>query len=59
VEIRKNPAKKSEYIALLHCHNGKSFKLTYENNTILSSPDLEHVVLMLKDVGFIKAKLYF
>ncbi|MCB1689368.1 MAG: hypothetical protein KDI33_12820 [Halioglobus sp.] len=59
VEIRKNPSKIEEYIAILYRHNGKSFMLAYENDTVLSSPDLEHIVLMLKDIGFKKAKIYF
>ncbi len=59
VEIRKNPSNVEEYIAILYKNNGKSFMLAYENNTVLSSPDLEHIVLMLKDIGFKKAKIYF
>ena len=59
VEIRKNPSNMQEYIAILYTHDGKSFMLAYENNTVLSSPDLEHVVMMLKDIGFKKAKIYF
>ena len=59
VEIRKNPADMEQYIALLYTHNGKTFMLAYENDTVLSSPDLEHIVLMLKDIGFRKAKIYF
>ena len=59
VEIRKNPSNMEEYIAILYTNDGKSFMLAYENNIVLSSPDLEHVVLMLKDIGFKKAKVYF
>ena len=59
VEIRKNPANMEEYIALLYTHNGKTFMLAYENDTVLSSADLEHIVLMLKNIGFKKAKIYF
>jgi hypothetical protein len=59
VEIRKNPGKINEYIVLLHGHDGKSFMLAYENDSVLSSPELEHLILMLKEVGFKKAKIYF
>ena len=59
VEIRKNPSNMQEYIVILYCQDGKSSILAYENNTALSSPDLEHVVLMLKEIGFRKAKIYF
>ena len=33
--------------------------LCYENDTVLCSRELEHLVLMLKEVGFGKAKIYF
>ena len=59
IEIRKNPGNIEEYIAILYKSNGKSFMLAYEDNTVLSSSDLEHIVLMLKDIGFKKAKIYF
>ncbi|CAA0126230.1 Uncharacterised protein [Halioglobus japonicus] len=59
VEIRRNPSNTEEYIAILYRHNGKSFMLAYENDTVLSSPDLEHITLMLKDIGLKKAKVYF
>jgi len=59
VEIRKNPGNISEYIVLLYGHNGKSFMLAYENNSVLSSPQLEHIVLTLKEIGFKKARIYF
>jgi len=58
-EIRNNPAKLTEYISLLHGRDGKSFMLCYENNSVISSQELEHLVLMLKQVGFRKAKIYF
>lgn len=58
-EIRKNPGDISEYIALLYGRDGKSYMLCYENDTVLSSKELEHLVLMLKEVGFRKAKIYF
>tara|TARA_R110001599_G_scaffold337686_1_gene556183 strand:- start:1430 stop:1660 length:231 start_codon:yes stop_codon:yes gene_type:complete len=59
VEIRKNPANISEYIALLFGQDGKSFMLCYENDTVLCSRELEHLILMLKEVGFSRAKIYF
>ncbi len=59
VEIRKNPANTNEYIVLLYGMNGKSFMLAYENDTVLSSADLEHLILMLKEIGFRKARVYF
>ena len=59
VEIRKNPGNISEYIALLYGRDGKSYMLCYENDAVLSSKELEHLVLMLKGVGFRRAKLYF
>ncbi|MCB1700972.1 MAG: hypothetical protein H6985_06710 [Pseudomonadales bacterium] len=59
VEIRKNPGNVSEYIALLYGVDGKSFMLCYENDTVISAQELEHLVLMLKEVGFRRAKIYF
>lgn len=59
VEIRKNPANISEYISLLYALDGKSCMLCYENGAVISSDELEHLVLMLKEVGFRKAKIYF
>lgn len=57
-EIRKNPSNTSEYISLLYGRDGKSYMLCYENDKVLSSTDLEHLVLMLKVVGFRKVKIY-
>jgi hypothetical protein len=59
VEIRKNPATIIEYIVLLYGYDGKSFMLAYENDAVLSSPELEHLVLMLKEIGFKNARIYF
>jgi hypothetical protein len=59
VEIRKNPGNINECIALLYGRDGKSYMLCYENDTVQSSKELEHLVLMLKEVGFSKAKIYF
>lgn len=59
VEIRKNPGMISEYIVLLYGHNGKSFMLAYENDSVISSAELEHLILMLKEVGFKSARIYF
>lgn len=59
VEIRKNPGNISEYIALLYGQDGKSYMLCYESGTVISSRELEHLILMLKEVGFRKAKIYF
>jgi hypothetical protein len=59
VEIRKNPAMLNEYIILLYGYDGKSFMLAYENDSVLSSPELEHLILMLKEIGFKKARIYF
>lgn len=59
VEIRKNPSDISEYIAWLYGDDGKSFMLCYENDSIISAKELEHLVLMLREVGFRKAKVYF
>lgn len=59
VEIRKNPGNITEYIALLFGQDGKSFMLCYENDTVLCSKEVEHLLLMLKEVGFSKAKIYF
>ena len=59
VEIRKNPATINEYIVLLYGNDGKSFMLAYENDSVLSSPELEHLILMLKEIGFKKARIYF
>jgi hypothetical protein len=59
VEIRKNPATVNEYIVLLYGYDGKSFMLAYENDSVLSSPELEHLILMLKETGFKKARIYF
>jgi hypothetical protein len=58
-EIRKSPSKLSEYISLLHARDGKAFMLCYENDSVISSQELEHLILMLKQVGFRKAKIYF
>lgn len=59
VEIRKNPADMSQYIVLLYSLEGRSFMLCYENDSVLSSAELEHIILMLKEIGFRKARLYF
>jgi|PlaIllAssembly_1097288.scaffolds.fasta_scaffold3159330_1 hypothetical protein len=59
VEIRKNPGMINEYIVLLYGYDGKSYMLAYENDSIISSPELEHLILMLKEVGFRKARIYF
>ena len=59
VEIRKNPATLNEHIILLYGYDGKSFMLAYENNSAISSPELEHLILMLKEIGFKKARIYF
>lgn len=58
-EIRKNPSEVNEHIILLHTTDGKSFMLCYENGAILHSKELDHLILMLKQVGFKKAKIYF
>jgi hypothetical protein len=58
-EIRKNPGKISEYISLLYGRDGKSYMLCYENHSVISAKELEHLVLMLKHAGFRKAKIYF
>jgi hypothetical protein len=59
LEIRKNPSNTAQYIVLLHKHDGKSFILANEDNTVLASPDLGHIVAVLKDIGFKKAGLFF
>ncbi|MCB1729411.1 MAG: hypothetical protein KDI21_02930 [Halieaceae bacterium] len=59
VEIRKNPGNISEYIALLYGRDGKSYMLCNEEDVVVSSRELEHLVLMLKGVGIRKAKIYF
>lgn len=59
LEIRKNPSNTAEYIVLLHMHDGKSFILAQEDNTVLASTDLGQIVLILKDIGFKKAGLFF
>lgn len=59
VEIRKNPADISQYIVLMYGVNGRSFMLCYENDSVICSPELEHLVLMLKEIGFKKARIYF
>jgi len=59
IEIRKNPANINEYIVLLYGYDGKSFMLAYENDSVLSSPELEQLILMLKEIGFKKARIYF
>ncbi len=58
VEIRRNPSGTGEFIVILYRHDGKSFMLAYENDTVLSTPDLEHITLMLKDIGLKKAEIY-
>lgn len=59
VELRRNPGNISEYIALLYSEDGKSFMLCYENDEVLCAKELEHLILMLKEVGFSRAKIYF
>jgi hypothetical protein len=59
VEIRKNPSAITENIAFLHSRDGKSFMLCDENERVLSSSELEKIVVALKQVGFRKAKLHF
>lgn len=59
VEIRKNPADISQYIVLMYGVNGRSFMLCYENDSVICSAELEHLVLMLKEIGFKKARIYF
>ncbi len=58
-EIRKNPGEISEYIGLLYGRDGKSFMLCHENDTVISSKAVDHLVQMLKQVGFKMAKIYF
>ncbi|MFT4823338.1 MAG: hypothetical protein ACJAUG_001513 [Halioglobus sp.] len=58
-EIRKSPGRISEYIVLLYGQDGRSFMLCYENDSVISSKEVEHLILMLKQVGFRKAKIYF
>lgn len=59
VEIRKSPGNISEYIALLYGRDGKSYMLCNEQDVVVSSRQLEHLVMMLKEVGIRKAKIYF
>jgi len=59
VEIRKNPGKTNEYIVLLYGYDGKSFMLAHENDSVVSSRELEQLASMLKEIGFKKARIYF
>ncbi len=59
VEIRKNPGNASEYIGLLYGRDGKSFMLCDENDSVISKQELGEIVILLKEAGFKKAKLYF
>lgn len=59
VEIRKNPSHVQEYIVLLYRRDGKSFMLAEEDDSVVSSPDLNFFALLLKDLGFKSAKVYF
>lgn len=59
VEIRRNPGNISEHIALLYGEDGKSCMLCDNAGTVISSGQLDHLVLMLKEAGFKKAKIYF
>ena len=59
LEIRKNPGNINEYIVLLYGYDGKSFMLAHENDSVLTSPELEQLVSILKDIGFKKARIYF
>ena len=58
-EIRKNPGNISEYIVWLYGSNGISFMLCYGKSPAVSSKELDHLILMLKEVGFRRAKVYF
>ena len=58
-EIRKNPGNISEYVVWLYSRDGKSFMLCYENSSAISSHELDHLILMLREVGFRRAKVYF
>lgn len=46
VEIRKSPGNISEYIALLYGRDGKSYMLCNEEDVVVSSRQLEHLVMM-------------
>ncbi len=59
VEIRKNPENASEYIGLLYGRDGKSFMLCDESDSVISEKELGDIVILLKDAGFKKAKIYF
>jgi hypothetical protein len=58
-EIRKNPGNISEYIVWLYGSDGKSFMLCYENSSAVSSQELDHLIQVLREVGFRRAKVYF
>jgi hypothetical protein len=58
-EIRKNPGNISEYVVWLYSRDGKSFMLCYENSSAVSSHELDHLVPLLREVGFRRAKVYF
>ena len=58
-EIRKNPSNISEYIVWLYGRDGKSFMLCDENSSAVSSKELDHLIQMLREVGFRRAKVYF
>jgi hypothetical protein len=59
VEIRRNPAAMTEFIAWLYARDGKSFMLCSDNDSVLSARDLELLVSTLKEAGFREAKIYF
>ena len=59
VEIRRNPAKISEFIVWLYGKNGKSFMLCSGDDSALSSPEVDFLVAKLKEAGFKQAKIYF
>lgn len=59
VEIRRNPAEISEFIAWLYGKDGKSFMLCDEDDSVLSSQEIDLLVSTLKVAGFKKAKIYF
>ena len=59
VEIRKTPGKLNEYFVSLYSHDGKSFFLSREDDSVLSSNKIDEIISVLQEIGFKKAKIYF
>ncbi len=59
IEIKKTPGMANEYFVSLYSHDGKSFFLSREDDSVLSSDKIDEIISVLQKIGFKKAMLYF